>query len=203
MVQLDRRQQIMILLLAGIILFSGGYRFAQLRERAAAEVRPTLDAVDDNKTREFSVHVVGAVLNPGVYQLPQGSRIIDAVNKAGPLGEADLDSLRLAAKVTDGQDILVPLKSGGDGSTDIQTGSAAGQSALNKAGSPGTTGRVNINTANLSQLDTLPGIGPALAQRIIQYREANGPFQEEEDLKNVSGIGDKNFENLRELITVW
>lgn len=215
MVQLDRKQQLVIALLVAVILFGGGYRFAQMKERAADEARPSLEAAGENKAKDIFVHVAGAVSKPGVYQLPQGARIIDAVNMAGPTGEADLDSLQLAAPVPDGKTIYVPLKSTaaqagtavpGTPGTPVSPAAGTGRNAFAPpAGASGTaaaTGLVNINTADVSQLDTLPGIGPALAQRIIQYREVNGPFKTIEELKNVSGIGDKNFEKLKDKITV-
>ncbi|HOV78832.1 MAG TPA: ComEA family DNA-binding protein [Bacillota bacterium] len=201
MFRLERKQQLVVLVLAGVILFGGGYRYAQIKEKAAAESRPALESPRENRVKEFKVHVAGAVARPGVYQIPEGSRVIDAVNMAGPAEDAALDTLKLASPVIDGQTITVPSKS------DAGPGAALGV-VLNK-GRPGTAetlpagGLVNINTADVSQLDTLPGIGPALAQRIIQYREANGPFRTPEDLKNVSGIGDKNYERLKDSITVY
>lgn len=209
MIQLDRKQQLVIILLVGVILFGGGYRLAQIKERAAEENKPALEAAGENKTKDLQVHVTGAVSKPGVYHLSQGSRVIDAVNMAGPTGEADLDSLKLASLLTDGQTISVPLKPEA-----IQAGSTppAGAPVSSTAGTgrnvftpqTGTKspGLVNINMADQSQLDSLPGIGPALAQKIIQYREVNGPFKSIDDLKNVSGIGDKNYENLKDRITV-
>lgn len=210
MIQLDRKQQMVIFLLVAVILFGGGYRYAQMKERTAEESKTVLEAAGENKSRELQVHVAGAVLKPGVYRLPQGARVIDAVNMAGPAAEADLDSLKLASPLTDGQTIPVPLKPAVSGAQAGQPGAAAGtgrsvstpQPGAKSAGNAGAAGLVNINTADQSQLDTLPGIGPALAQRIIQYREVNGPFNTVEDLKNVSGIGDKSFEKLRDRITV-
>lgn len=204
MIQLDRRQQLIVLLLVGVILFSGGYRFARIKDKSPEKLKPALESADENKAKEVTVHVFGAVAKPGVYQVSQGSRVIDAINMAGPTGEADLDSIKLASKVTDGQDIPVPFKAGIDpAAVGVTQGAStsAGISGRNVFTAP-ADGLVNINTANQSELDTLPGIGPALAQRIIQYRETNGLFQSIEDLKNVSGIGDKNFENMKDKITV-
>jgi competence protein ComEA len=217
MIQLDRRQQYLIILLIGVILFGAGYRLAQTKERAVEDSKPALErgeAKDDSKTKDLFIHVAGAVARPGVYQLPQGSRIIDAVQKAGPAADADLNSLKLAAPVTDGQTIYVPglqdaVAQAGTPVPGNQTGTPAMSSAKNvfipqtgtrPGGSAG--GLVNINTADLSQLDTLPGIGPSLAQRIIDYRELNGPFAAIEDIKNVSGIGDKKFDALKDMVTV-
>lgn len=212
MIQLDRRQQLIVLLLVGVILFSGGYRLAQIKDKSPEKIKPSLESADENKAKEVTVHVFGAVAKPGVYQLSQGTRVIDAINMAGPTGEADLDSIKLASKVTDGQDISVPFKAvidpaavgvTQDASTSAGiTGRNVFTAPAGASGAVAANGLVNINTANQSELDTLPGIGPALAQRIIQYREANGNFQSIEDLKNVSGIGDKNFENMKDKITV-
>jgi len=216
MVQLDRKQQWVIALLVAVILFGAGYRLAQVKERAANEDRPSLEAAGEDKAGDLYVHVAGAVLKPGVYKLPRGARIIDAVNMAGPTGEADLDSLQLAAPAPDGKTIYVPLKSAAVQAGPTASGGPAGAPASAPAGAgrnifapqAGAAGAaaapdlVNINTADASQLDTLPGIGPALAQRIIQYREINGPFKNIEDLKNVRGIGDKNFANLKGKIIV-
>jgi len=108
LIQLERRQQLILLILAGIILFSGGYRFAQVKLRPAD--KPALETQELNKVKILNVHVTGAVSKPGVYQLPADARIIDAVNKAAPTEEADLDSLKLAARIVNGQDIYVPQK---------------------------------------------------------------------------------------------
>lgn len=210
MIQLDRKQQLVIFLLVAVILFGGGYRYAQMKERSAEENKTVLEAAGENKSRDLQVHVAGAVLKPGVYRLQQGARVIDAVNMAGPTAEADLDALKLASPVTDGLTIPVPVKSAVPGGQAGSPGADAGtgrnvftpQAGVKSTGNAGAAGSVNINTADQSQLDTLPGIGPALAQRIIQYREVNGPFNTIEDLKNVSGIGDKSFEKLRDRITV-
>ncbi|MFX4261630.1 helix-hairpin-helix domain-containing protein [Pelotomaculum propionicicum] len=205
LIQLERRQQVILLVLVGVILFGGGYRLAQVKERSA--VKPVLETAEQSRVKSLNVHVTGAVTNPGVYVLEADARIIDAVNKAVPMGDADLDSLKLAAKVIDGQDIYVPFEADRDGPA--AAGSQPGAPGTSRSGGmPAGTGfaansLVNINTADAAQLDTLPGIGSSLAQRIIQYRENNGPFKAIEDLKDVSGIGDKNFENLKDRITVY
>ncbi len=141
------------------------------------------------------VHVAGRVRHPGVYQLHQGDRVIDAIQAAGgTLRGADLRSINLAALLTDGEQIVVLRKGGG---------SVAAVSAPGSAGASGTgSALVNLNTATLDQLEALPGIGPVLAQRIIDYREQHGPFASVDDLSNVSGIGDAHMEDLRPLVTV-
>jgi competence protein ComEA len=133
------------------------------------------------------IHLLGAVEHPGLYELHDGARAVDAVAAAGGfLDTADQTQLNLARFVTDGEQIYVP---------------AIGEVA---AGAPGTAvgGKVNINTADAATLDTLPRVGPAMAARIIEWRETNGRFSSVEDLMNVTGIGDKTFEGLKDLVTV-
>jgi len=132
------------------------------------------------------VHIVGEVNTPGMYQLPIGARLVDAVFAAGGLTEdADNSSVNLARELSDGEQIVV-YKIGEQGTTDsISSG-----------------GLISINRATAEQLEDLPGIGPALSARIIAYREANGGFKSKEDLKNVSGIGDSIFSGFEDLITL-
>ncbi len=207
MIQIEKRQQLILLILVGIILFGGGYRLAQVKERPAAEPALEAPAPEQTKVKNIKVHVARAVAKPGVYELPADTRIIDAVNMAVPLGEADLDSLKLAAKIVDGQDIYVSYQ-GDQDSPAAAGGRLAGLNTAGGGGSPAGTGAaaaglVNINTADQALLDTLPGIGPSLAQRIIQHRDTNGPFQAIEDLKDVSGIGDKKFADLKDKISIY
>jgi competence protein ComEA len=139
------------------------------------------------------VHVAGWVRRPGVYQFRQGDRVIDAVRRAGGARSgADLSSLNLAALLTDAQQIVVFRKGRQPG--------AIG-SSLGAAGSGGET-LINLNTATLDQLELLPGIGPTLAQRIIDYREEHGPFRSVDELLDVSGIGDQRLADLRPKVTV-
>ncbi|WP_185934518.1 ComEA family DNA-binding protein, partial [Actinobaculum suis] len=161
------------------------------------------------------VYVSGQVARPGVYSVPAGSRIIDAVDAAGGLTpEADPVATNLAAPVADGQHIHV-LKPG----ETLPTGTSAGAGHANGregagatgsgngtgnggGGSGGPAGRVNLNTASAAELETLPGVGPATARDILAWRENNGPFTSVEDLLEVSGIGPKKFEKLRDSVTV-
>lgn len=222
MVKLEPKQQAIILILAALIIFGGGYRLAQVNSREADNKlslqQPAVEAGAGNKVKELAVHVSGAVARPGLYRVAQGARVADALDKAGPTEEADLNAINLAAALVDGQKVSVPFKgaanpllgAAGTGSGGAQkysstfgygstasTAPGAGQSA------GGQTGLININTAGTAELDTLPGIGLTLAQRIIQHREVNGPFKQIEDIKNVSGIGDKKFEDIKDRITVW
>jgi competence protein ComEA len=142
------------------------------------------------------VHVAGRVRHAGVYQLHQGDRVIDAIQAAGGARkDADLRSINLAALVTDGEQIIVWKK--GPGGSVVTSDGGGGPPG---SGSPAQP--VNLNTATLDQLESLPGIGPALGQRIIDYRTQHGPFASVDDLVDVSGIGEKRLEDLRPLVTV-
>jgi competence protein ComEA len=142
---------------------------------------------------EVTVHVAGAVRHPGVYRLRQGARVDDAVRSAGGAGRrADLSAVNLAARLEDGRQILVPER-GPPG------GAAAGASA---GGGSGPAAKLNLNTATAEQLDTLAGIGPATAAKILAHREQHGAFGSVEELGDVPGIGERRLEALRELVTV-
>lgn len=154
----------------------------------------------ERTAKEVVIHVAGAVLRPGVYSLPEGSRVIDAVAAAGgPSGAADANAVNLARRVYDGERLYVPTRDEtrrGDWGSD---GGAGG--GLPTGSGPGPGGKVNLNTATRAELEALPGIGPSLAGRIIDYRTRNGPFRTPEELMNVSGIGEKRFADLEGLIT--
>jgi competence protein ComEA len=141
---------------------------------------------------EIFVHILGAVNRPGLYRLHDGDRAIDAVAAAGGYTDtADRRQLNLARFLSDGEQIYVPEEG------EEVPGAAGGGSA-----SGGANGKVNINTADAAALETLPRVGPALAARILAWREENGRFTSIEDLLSVSGIGEKTFAGLRDLVTI-
>ena len=138
------------------------------------------------------VHILGAVVVPGLYELHEGDRAVDAVAAAGGFAEgADQSQLNLARFVTDGEQIVVPVA----GAPPTAPGAAAGGGAV-------VEGKVNINTADAAALETLPRVGPAMAARIIEWRETNGRFTAVADLMSVTGVGEKTFDTLKELVTV-
>jgi len=141
------------------------------------------------------VHVAGAVREPGVVELASGTRVDEAIAAAGgPTGAADLDALNLAAPVIDGQQVYVPQ----EGETAPPPQSTGASTSVPESGAA----PVDINTADAAALDKLPGIGPALAQRIIDWRTENGPFASVEALTDVSGIGPATMQRLRDLVIV-
>ena len=143
--------------------------------------------------RPVIVHITGAVPRPGVYALPEGSRVQDAIAAAGGfLAEAEKTEINLAALLIDGEKLDIPYLEGG--SLVLPTPGATVVAA--------TTELIDINTASQSELETLPGIGPTTAQKIIEYRQQNGAFVSIEELINVSGIGPGLYERVKDLITV-
>jgi competence protein ComEA len=138
------------------------------------------------------VHVVGKVRRPGLYRLREGSRIADAVRRAGGARRgADLAALNLAAPLVDGVQVLVPARAGAGAVSPAATGAAGKPSA----------GPVSLSSATVEELDELPGIGPITAEKIVDYRTEHGPFGAVDDLDAVPGIGPARLEQLRELVT--
>lgn len=141
-----------------------------------------------------TVHVVGEVRRPGVYVLPTGSRAADAVKAAGGLlGGADEAAVNLARMVADGEQLAVPKEG--------ESPAAGASGALAPGPATGAAAKVDLNTATAEQLDTLPGIGPSTAAKIIADRTSNGPFRTVDDLMRVPGIGSSKFEALKDLVT--
>lgn len=175
-------------------------------------------------TREIVVYLTGAVEKPGLVRLSLDARLDDALKQVRLLPEANLDAINPAERLKDGQKVSVPFKSvppAGSASqpgmsSSVGAGASIPSSAIPSNGSQnisanyGSTNsnpqsgnaKININTAGVADLDKLPGIGPALAERIIQYRTENGLFAKPEDLQEVSGIGPKTFEKMANLVTV-
>jgi competence protein ComEA len=213
---ISRRQAYVYIGLAAVVAALGARYLLASHTPAAPEGQPMAALVSSPSpvsspvptlsTAPLVVYVCGAVAQPGVYRLPPGARVADLLEQAGGAKpKAELQAINLAAKLVDGQQIVVPER-GAAPLVASQGGSAAG-AASSSGGSVGpVTGApgvpVNLNTASLEELDALPGVGPSTAQKIVDYRTANGGFKSVDDLKNVSGIGDVRFAALKDLVTV-
>ena len=151
---------------------------------------------------EIILHIIGAVKNPGIVKIKEGSRIVDVIEAAGGITEdADVSKINLAYIVEDGQKIFIPSITDEITEETEYVTSESGDNIIvddNK----GENVMVNINKATQTELETLPGIGPAMALRIIEHREENGNFENIEEIKNVKGIGDSKFENIKNNICV-
>jgi len=186
----ERRRAIAFGLVSVLALVAAARHLAGTRApsadtaRAAAALAQPAPAAP---AKRLFVDVVGAVRRPGLYRLPDGSRVADAVSRAGgATRRADLSLVNLAAPLADGLQVVVPRRESG-------TAGAGG-------GSTAPAGPVHLNTATLEQLDALPGVGPVTAQKILDYRQENGAFTSVDDLDAVSGIGPARLDTLRDLV---
>lgn len=203
--------EVVLLLLVGIAVVGGSalvfVRKSEPPPPPIQRLRSSEDAGHVNPSQAESapaktvlVHVAGLVAAPGVYELPGGSRVKDAIAAAGgPKDGGDIDALNLAASLSDGQKITV-----GKPGEPVEMAAAP-------MGGPGSgvwgesvpaSAKVNLNTATAAQLDTLPSIGPVLAERILAFRQQAGGFRSISQLKDVTGIGSKKYEGIKDLVTV-
>jgi competence protein ComEA len=204
-----KREQIGILVIVLIIVLGLGFKFFtrdiiklgdDMEVSNNAELESHEDIEDDigidSEETIIMVHISGQVYKPGLVELEAGQRLIDAVELAGGLRkDADIDRINLAKKLVDEEKIYIP-EIGEDLSEEINT-----LNVNNLSNTKDTSGKININTCTKESLISLPGIGEGTASKIIEYRESN-PFKTIEDIKNVSGIGNKKFDAIKELIIV-
>jgi competence protein ComEA len=197
MAESDRLRLVVWGAIALLVVFAGWRLLAGRTGSSEASVKlegpgapaPRASPAPRRSVARVYVAVVGSVRRPGLYRVPAGSRVAAAVARAGGLGRgADLTGVNLAARVHDGQQIVVP-KEGAAGAT--ASGGPASASA----------GPISLSSATVEQLDGLDGIGPALAQRIVAYRQAHGGFRSVDELGQVEGIGDKRLAALRAAVT--
>jgi len=183
------RRRALAYVLALLTVLSVAGRVAFRDESPAPAAAPLNLRAEPPPARRVVVHVVGQVYEPGLYSLPEGSRVDDAIKRAGgPKPKAALVLVNLAAPVADGQQVVVP--SNREAAQALAGGSVAG----------GAGGRVHLNSATLDQLDELPGIGPVTAQKILDYRSEHGAFGSVEELDAVPGIGPATLDELRDLV---
>jgi competence protein ComEA len=160
---------------------------------------PAAGAEGGGDERRIYVHVAGAVRRPGLLRLAPGSRVAVALQRAGgPTRRADLTAVNLAARVQDGQQIVVPARGAAGGASG--GGAAGGPSGAVAPDGASGPGKVHLSTATIDELDGIDGIGPTLAQRIIEYRDAHGGFRSLGELAQVEGIGEKRLATLREAL---
>lgn len=202
-----KKEQIAILIIVLFIIFAMGIKFIldDLKTPTPMNSLAQTDLIEeDTKSEEeedfeednslIMVYISGQVYSPGVYELVTGDRVKDVVELAGGLTkEADLNSINLAKKISDEEKIHIPKQ----GEENIYIGQMA-ESTMSQTSN---SSKININVCSNSELESLPGIGSVIADRIIEYRKST-PFNKIEELKNVSGIGDKKFESIKDLITV-
>ncbi|HEX5922794.1 MAG TPA: ComEA family DNA-binding protein [Baekduia sp.] len=199
---------VLVVLLGLRVLRSDGEASTAPVQRQGATTTAASDApsVSVAPARDGSavVHVVGAVRRPGVYRLRLGQRVEDAIRRAGGASDAtDLQAINLAAKIADGQQVVVPRRAAAGGSGAAAAGSGPGGAAAGGgAAGAAPSAPINLNSATAEQLDTLDGVGPATVQKILEYRTQHGGFASLDDLAQVSGIGPKKLEALKTQVTV-
>lgn len=211
-----------VLLLATALVFAGGVKYAQWQAGRTEDTKASVVANTGGQVSglaggqtgtnagKVAVHVTGAVRKPDVYYLPSGSRVKAALDDAVLLPEAETNSLNLARQLVDGEKLYVPRQGEQPSVEGIPQSGGTPSGGIFSApggmtgGATGTQGdRLNINTATTEELDAkLPGIGPVLAKRIVDYRTGHGPFKSVDDLRSVSGIGDRRFDQIKDYVTI-
>lgn len=158
-------------------------------------IEETQETDKESDINEVVVYISGAVKNPGVLTMTSEDRLADAIEMVGgTVDGADMNAVNLAEKLSDGKHYIIP-KIG-------ENVAPSGNNQVSTSNSKGSDGKININTATAEELDKLPGVGESTAQKIISYREESGGFKSVEELKNVNGIGDKKFEDMKDSVTI-
>ena len=186
---ISTKMKIVIAVVVVIIATTVGiYMYKQTQENTVSYYGNE-EQSEETHISQITVHITGAINNPGVIILEEGARIVDAL---GETEEADVNRLNLAYVLEDGEKLYIPSKN-----EEEQEYITQGKDNMSEGQS-----KININSAQIEELITLPGVGEATANKIIEYRKENGKFQKIEDLKNVPGIGDSKYENIKMLIKV-
>ena len=202
------KQRKIIIIIGILVIIFIGWKFYNLSNNTDIENNDFIvndtkeEKKNDNEEEEMmAVHVTGEVNNPGVVKIKEGSRIEDVIKAAGGLTEnGDITNVNLAYVVEDGMKIRIP--SSNEDSEDYITEDSGKGVILSEESNNSSSSIVNINTANEAELEQLPGIGPSISSKIVEYRNKNGKFKNIEDIKNVTGIGDSKFEKIKEYIKV-
>lgn len=218
MKQISKKQKI-ILMFLGIIAVIGITYYSYTNEKNI-EISQENELEVENETNEINVdeensekiatikvHVSGAVKNEGVYELEEDARIADAIEKAGGVSDiANMKNVNLVSKLEDGMKIYIPKQGEDVLENNLEENSNNKETTLGGSGTNSNVGnekgKININKATKEELDTLPGIGESTAQKIIKYREEHGSFKNIEELKEVKGIGDAKYEEIKDLVDI-
>ena len=230
--EFNKKQKIIVVIIGSMIIIAFLYyiytkeedNIIYTEENVTENIAEDLEESEENTKEEINkiiVHVSGAVNKEGIVELEENSRISDAINKAEGLKEnADTKNINLAFKLEDGMKIYIPTIGenieGNEGNEQNQNANMIDETSkyvtsssgvvqeeqTNKQSEEKQNEKVNINTATQTELETLPGIGPSTSLKIVNYREENGKFKTIEDIKEVSGIGDAKYENIKDLICV-
>ncbi|KYZ77406.1 hypothetical protein AXX12_04635 [Anaerosporomusa subterranea] len=188
MEQPQKRQYLLLVIIMAAVLAGGFYIWQQQSQSAAVAVAPSAPTVTTGSATagaDIVVYVSGFVVRPGVYKLSGELRVVDFINAAGGFAAgANASAVNLAQKLTDGMQVHVP--------GNLSPTTSGGQ----------TTGKVNLNNADKKQMESLPGIGPALADRILEYRATQGGFKTVDELKKVSGIGDVKYNSIKDKVSL-
>jgi competence protein ComEA len=193
----EQRKKILFIVILAIMIVAGSF-YSFWQKQSVNEVASSSEAlakgasISEETASEIVVYISGAVSNPGVYKASHNARIFEIVAMAGGLtSEADETKINMAQNVKDGMHIHV-----------VEKVPLAANTITVNTSSTRTGTKININTADKSQLDTLPGVGPAMAERIIEYRQTSGGFKDIDELKKVPGIGASKFEKMKEKISI-
>lgn len=209
------KKNIIVIILFSIALSGGVYLYFKTEEKEnmqnifeEVENNVTTNTVENENTeeaKEIAIHITGEVKKTGIIYLKEGSRIVDAIEKAGGTTKnVDLSKVNLAYVLQDGQKLYIPNKkdkineyiSDGGGQNVVYSADASSNTEMNKSK------KININTAGKEELQKISGIGPSLAEKIISYRNSNGKFKKIEDIKNVNGIGENKYRNIKDSICI-
>jgi competence protein ComEA len=224
-VQKPSKPQLLVLAIIVALVFGGGMQLGRYRQNHELAQANLLAVIDDAaaplselpvepetppaEPPPLIVHVKGAVEKPGVYELPPGSRVADALDKAVLLPEANTDIINLALPLSDSAEVVAPFRVEGEETDwEVLAASAAvapaggGDGSASGNNSEAASALININGASLTALQALSGIGPVKAQAIIDYREQHGPFKKIDDIKNVSGIGPATYDKIKDHLSV-
>ena len=205
---LKQRKIVIIIAILIIILIGWKVYDSKKYEEVNSEEILVTDKKDNNKKDEeeeeiMAVHVTGEVKNPGVVKVKEGSRIEDVIEAAGGLTEnADTTNINLAYMIEDGMKIRIPSSNEEDIEANYISVDSGKGVIISEENNNTSNLIVNINTADETELEQLPGIGPSIASKIIEYRNQNGKFKNIEDIKNVTGIGESKYEKIKDFIKV-